>query len=39
MANLESTIKKEGGSAIRKHFLNLKQTTRGSWHERRRYSF
>ncbi len=35
MATLESTIKKEGGSAIRKHFLNL-QTTRGTWAERRR---
>lgn len=39
MATLESTIKKEGSSAVRKHFLNLKQTTRGSWYEKRRYGF
>lgn len=37
MATFESTIWENGNRSLRKHFLNIKETTKGSWHEKRRF--
>lgn len=39
MRTFETKVLKEGGSMIRKNFLNIRETTRGNWNDKRRYSF
>ncbi len=39
MATLETTLKENGTRSLRKHFMNVRSTARGSWYERRRFGY
>lgn len=39
MRTLANTLQKEGSLFEKRRFLNIKQTTRGEWFTKRRYSF
>lgn len=39
MATLETTLNENGTRTLRKHFLNVRDTAKSSWHERRRFGY